>query len=198
MRISVFGKEVFCLDEITEIYNRQRRSRTTTTAVSRALRRHHSGATRRVVTRSGRKKLCSLVNHDRWEHGARYAASTPISFNASPRFSADKPLYIASSFSSSSDNCDAAGSCPMKSVGFSPKTSQSFIRLFPRGADRIPASHSPTADCEIPKRSAKSCWLKPRSLRRLRTRSAKRLFVFIIKALSAKCRINVCPYPARS
>ena len=67
MQISVFGKEVSCLDEITEIYNRQRRSRTTTTAVSRALRRHHSGATRRVVTRSGRKKLCSLVNHDHWD-----------------------------------------------------------------------------------------------------------------------------------
>lgn len=64
--IAVFGKEISCLDEITETYNRVRRSRTTTTAVSRALRRHHSYASRRVVTRSGRKQLCSLVNHDRW------------------------------------------------------------------------------------------------------------------------------------
>ncbi|WP_296892366.1 DUF5906 domain-containing protein [Thiobacillus sp.] len=65
--ISVFGKEISCLDEITETYNRQRRSRTTTTAVSRALRRHHRCASRRVVTGSGRKQLCSLVNHDRWD-----------------------------------------------------------------------------------------------------------------------------------
>lgn len=65
--VSVFGKEVSNLDEITETYNRQRRSRTTTTAVSRALRRHHNNASRRVVTRFGRKQLCSLVNHDRWD-----------------------------------------------------------------------------------------------------------------------------------
>lgn len=70
--ISAFGKEVSNLDEITETYNRQRRSRTTTTAVSRALRRHHNNASRRVVTRFGRKQLCSLVNHDRWD-----AADTP-------------------------------------------------------------------------------------------------------------------------
>jgi len=65
--IEVFGKEISCLDEITEMYNRLRRSRTTTTAISRALRRHHSYASRRVVTRSGRKQLCSLVNHDHWD-----------------------------------------------------------------------------------------------------------------------------------
>lgn len=65
--IAIFGKEISCLDEITETYNSVRRSRTTTTAVSRAFRRHHRYASRRVVTRSGRKQLCSLVNHDRWD-----------------------------------------------------------------------------------------------------------------------------------
>lgn len=62
-----FGKQVTCLEEITETFNRKHRTRTTTTAVSRALRRYHRCASRRVVTHIGRKNLQSLIKHDGWE-----------------------------------------------------------------------------------------------------------------------------------
>ena len=62
-----FGKQIVTLDEITQAYNLERRCRATTTATSRALRRQCRYASRRVVTRHGRKQLTSLINHDFWE-----------------------------------------------------------------------------------------------------------------------------------
>lgn len=64
---AVFGKQVATLEEVTEAYNRERRGRTTTTAVSKALKRHHSHSSRRVSCGRRRHKLRSLVNHEGWE-----------------------------------------------------------------------------------------------------------------------------------
>lgn len=66
---AVFGKEVVHLDELTETYCRERRSRTTTsTAVSRAFQRIARHAKRRVPVGGGRRKnLISLINHEKWD-----------------------------------------------------------------------------------------------------------------------------------
>ena len=63
----VFGKDVSSLEDITHAYNCARSARTSTTAVSRALKRHSPYASRRVMTRSGRRNLLSLTNHEAWE-----------------------------------------------------------------------------------------------------------------------------------
>ena len=63
----VFGKDISSLDEVTQVFNRARSGRTSTTAVSKALKRHSNYSTRRVMTTSGRKWLLSLCNHDGWE-----------------------------------------------------------------------------------------------------------------------------------
>ena len=71
-----FGKEVTSLEAVTETFNREHRARATTTAVSRAIRRHHRYASKKVSTHLGRMKLMSLINHDTWDSadGAAWAA----------------------------------------------------------------------------------------------------------------------------
>lgn len=64
---SVFGKEVAHINEVAEIYNREQRCRSNSTAVSRALCRIAPHAKRRVMTRRGRQSLVSLINHEHWE-----------------------------------------------------------------------------------------------------------------------------------
>ena len=64
---SVFGKEVAHINEVAEIYNREQRCRSNSTAVSRALSRIAPHAKRRVVTGRGRQSLVSLINHEHWE-----------------------------------------------------------------------------------------------------------------------------------
>lgn len=64
---SVFGKEVAHINEVAEVYNREQRCRSNSTAVSRALCRIAPHAKRRVMTRRGRQSLVSLINHEHWE-----------------------------------------------------------------------------------------------------------------------------------
>lgn len=64
---TVFGKEIAHINEVAEIYNREQRCRSNSTAVSRALSRIAPHAKRRVVTRRGRQSLVSLINHEHWE-----------------------------------------------------------------------------------------------------------------------------------
>ena len=64
---AAFGKEVAHVNEIAEVYNREQRCRSNSTAVSRALSRHAPHAKRRVVTKRGRQSLVSLINHDQWD-----------------------------------------------------------------------------------------------------------------------------------
>ncbi|MEI8363386.1 MAG: DUF5906 domain-containing protein [Betaproteobacteria bacterium] len=82
---AVFGKQVVTLDEVTATYNRERHARTTTTAVSKALRRQNTYATRRIMSGRRRMKVMSLINHDSWEGVdnpawvAEFEKPTPIS-----------------------------------------------------------------------------------------------------------------------
>ncbi len=64
---SVFGKEVAHINEVAEVYNREQRCRSNSTAVSRALCRIAPHAKRRVMTKRGRQSLVSLINHEHWE-----------------------------------------------------------------------------------------------------------------------------------
>jgi hypothetical protein len=63
---TVFGKEVVHIDEITSIYCRERHVRVSSTAVSKALRRQHAFAKRRIMSKGRRHNVLSLINHDRW------------------------------------------------------------------------------------------------------------------------------------
>jgi len=86
---AVFGKEIATLDEVTAAYNRERHSRTTTTAVSKALRRKNPYATRRIVSGRRRMKVMSLINHESWDEAdnpawvAEFGKSTSISSHMS-------------------------------------------------------------------------------------------------------------------
>lgn len=65
--IEEFGKEVLTVDDMVERFNQNFRSRTNTTAMSKAMRRHQYHKQRRVSTKRGRKMLVPLCNHEKWE-----------------------------------------------------------------------------------------------------------------------------------
>ena len=73
---TVFGKEIAHINEVAEIYNREQRCRSNSTAVSRALSRIAPHAKRRVVTGRGRQSLVSLINHEHWEKAENSAWQT--------------------------------------------------------------------------------------------------------------------------
>lgn len=65
---TVIGKEIVTMDDLTRAYHREHsHSRCNTTAMSRALRRKHKYAQRRIMTPHGRKSLITLTRHNEWD-----------------------------------------------------------------------------------------------------------------------------------
>lgn len=64
---AVFGREVAHLEELTEKYNLERRTRVASSTVSKAERRLRTSAKRRLMVGGRRKTLMSLANHEKWD-----------------------------------------------------------------------------------------------------------------------------------
>ena len=64
---AVFGREVAHLEELTEKYNLERKTRVASSTVSKAERRLRTSAKRRLMVGGRRKTLMSLANHERWD-----------------------------------------------------------------------------------------------------------------------------------
>jgi hypothetical protein len=85
--MSKFGKEIVTLEDVAAAYQREGHGRINSVLIAKAFRRIDLPAQRRVSTKGGRKKLISLVNHDRWgaaendEWAGEFAKSMPAAIS---------------------------------------------------------------------------------------------------------------------